>query len=126
MLTAENALYLAVGAVDAARTFVVTKMNPFGCGHAAGGSAKVYPGEQIDLHDHNVRDNFSGEILHGTPAVPIAKYMAPDGISFVTEPYSPELHGERVDWANENDPVPIDHRFTHKHGPGSSIGHWEV
>lgn len=126
MLTAENALYLTIGAVNAARNFVATRMNPFGCGYAAGGTARVYTGERIELHDHDMRDPHSREILHGTPEVPIARYMNPSGRSFTKEPYSKELHGERIDWVNEGEPVPSATNFTHKHGIGNSIGPWEV
>lgn len=126
MFTSENAWYLAIGVVDAAKNFVATRMNPFGCGYAAGGTARVYPGEKIELHDHDTIDPNSGEVLHGTPEKPIARYMTPSGISFIKEPYSYELHGERVDWANEGESVPSDPNFTHKHGTGSTIGPWEV
>lgn len=126
MFTAEKTLYLAIGAVDAARQFVATRMNLFGCGYAAGGTAQVYHGERIKLHDHDIMDSSSGKVLHGTPEAPIAKYMTPSGISFIEEPYSMELHGARVDWVNEGKTVPSATNFTHKHGTGSSIGPWEV
>lgn len=126
MFTAENALYLAIGAVDAARQFVATRMNPFGCGYAAGGTARVYPGERIELHDHDMTDYGTGKVLHGTPEQPIAKYMAPSHSLPIKEPYSEELHGKRIDWVNEGEPVPSVTNFTHTHGTGSSIGPWEV
>lgn len=126
MLTAENALYLAIGAVNAAKNFVATRMNPFGCGYAAGGIARVYPGERIELHDHDTTDPNSGEVLHGTPEKPIAQYMNPSGISFTKEPYSIELHGEKVNWVNEGEFVPIAPNFAHKHETGNAIGPWEV
>lgn len=128
MFTAENSLYLVIGAVDAARQFVATRMNPFGCGYATGGAAKVFPGEKIELHDHDVMDSNSGKVLHGTPEQPIARYMSMSlGLPFIREPYSQELHGEKIEWVNVGDPVPVAPEFIHKHGTkSSSIGPWEV
>lgn len=118
-------MHLAIGTIDAATRFVSTRINPFGCGHATGGTADVFPGERIDLHDHDVMDHGSGNILHGTPAQPIARYLTTLGGPFTIEPYSEKLHGNRTKWVDEGKPVPDAPGYIHKHGTINTIGPWE-